>query len=190
MSSIAAEYSVDASKIQAQNDILDGKLKQWQEIIVPWAKKKIVAPPTPVVRSKTTSSWGYKFVKPATSNYVAPISGWYNLVRRQPQHTFYWGNCTRFVWQYKNVNWWGNANMWMRNARAKWHATWYQATPWAIIQFWGSGYNPRYGHVWIVKKVEGNELVIVDMNYRRINEITYRRISASHPSIKGYIYVD
>jgi LysM repeat protein len=28
MSSIAAEYSVDASKIQAQNDILDGKLKQ------------------------------------------------------------------------------------------------------------------------------------------------------------------
>ena len=80
--------------------------------------------------------------------------------------------------------------MWLRNARAKWHATWYQATPWAIIQFWGSWYNPRYGHVWIVKKVEGNELVIVDMNYRRINEITYRRISASDPSIQWYIYVN
>lgn len=195
LSKIAQEYKIDVEKIKAQNKVQDGEILKWIALILPGAEKKYVAPPPPptpvaqTVRSKTTT-WGYSFVKPATSTYVAPVSWGYTLRRRQPQHTFYWGNCTRFVWQYKNVNWWGNANQWLRNARAKGHATWYQATPWAIIVFWGSWYNPRYGHVWIVKKVEWNELVVVDMNYRRLNEVTYRRISANSAWIMGYIYVD
>lgn len=196
LSSIAANYSIDVQAIKDQNNSEEWKLVQWSEIILPGAKKKEPIPvkTQPVLaKSKVTTSsnsgW-YSFAKAATSSYVPPVSGWYELVRRQPQHTFYWGNCTRFVGQYKNVNWWGNANAWLRNARAKWHATWYQATPGAIIVFWGSWYNPRYWHVGIVKKVEWNELVVVDMNYRRLNEITYRRISASSASIRGYIYVD
>jgi len=192
LAAIATEYKIDVEKIKAQNKIQDGEIGDGTKLILPWAEKKYVAPPAPVapVRAKTTTWGGYSFVKPATSTYVAPVSWGYTLRWRQPQHTFYWGNCTRFVGQYKNVNWWGNANQWLRNARAKGHPTWYRATPGAIIVFGGSWYNPRYGHVWIVKKVEWNELVVVDMNYRRLNEVTYRRISASSPWIAWYIYVD
>jgi hypothetical protein len=41
-----------------------------------------------------------------------------------------------------------------------------------------------------VKKVEWNQLIIVDMNYRRLNEVTYRRISIGDAWIRWYIYVD
>lgn len=192
LSKIAQEYKIDVENIKSQNKIKEWEIAKWMELILPWAEKKYVAPPAPkptYTKSKTTS-WGYSFAKAATSTYVPPVSGWYTLTRRKPQHTFYWGNCTRFVGQYKNVNWGGNANQWLRNARAKWHATWYRATPGAIIVFWGRWYNPRYGHVGIVKKVEWNQLVVVDMNYRRLNEVTYRRIPANDASIRGYIYVD
>ena len=193
LSNIANEYKIDVEKIKTQNNLENKALVKWKELILPWAKKKYVAPPQakPVyTRSKNTTSGWYSFAKAAKSTYVAPVSWWYTLTRRKPQHTFYWWNCTRFVGQYKNVNWWGNANQWLRNARAKWHATWYQARPWAIIVLWGSWYNPRYGHVWIVKKVEWNQLIIVDMNYRRLNEVTYRRISIGDAWIRWYIYVD
>ena len=193
LSKIAQEYKIDVKKIEAQNKIKAGELTKWITLILPGAEKKYVAPPPapkPVLARAKTTTWGYSFAQAAKSSYVAPVSWWYTLRRRQPQHTFYWGNCTRFVGQYKNVNWWGNANQWLRNARAKGHATWYQARPWAIIVFWWSWYNPRYGHVGIVKKVEWNEIVVVDMNFRRLNEVTYRRISANGPWIMWYIYVD
>jgi hypothetical protein len=38
--------------------------------------------------------------------------------------------------------------------------------------------------------VKGDTLIVKDMNYRRINEVTTRKVSKSDRSIKGYIYVD
>jgi surface antigen len=60
----------------------------------------------------------------------------------------------------------------------------------AIISLAGRGYNPYYGHVGIVVDIDGNDLIIKDMNYRRLNEVTVRRISMNDGAIRGYIYVD
>ncbi len=48
---------------------------------------------------------------------------------------FAWGNCTAFVAQYKNVTWRGNANQWIRNAKAKGVPTGTKPAVGAIIQF-------------------------------------------------------
>lgn len=62
--------------------------------------------------------------------------------------------------------------------------------PGAIISLSGRGYNPYYGHVGIVVDIDGNDIIVKDMNYRRLNEVTVRRIPSGDPTIKGYIYVD
>ncbi|PJC56815.1 hydrolase, partial [Candidatus Gracilibacteria bacterium CG_4_9_14_0_2_um_filter_38_7] len=103
---------------------------------------------------------------------------------------FVWGNCTYFVANHKNVTWRGNANAWLRNAAAAGVPTGKTPTPGAIITFQGSGYNPYYGHVGIVVDVEGSDIVVKDMNYRRLNEITIRRVSKNDSSIQGYIYTN
>lgn len=73
----------------------------------------------PVVSTSSNSNTGgYSFANQAASQNVN-TQGKYQLVWRQPQWTFYWGNCTWYVAQYKNVNWSGNANQWLTNARAK-----------------------------------------------------------------------
>ena len=198
--SIAQEYDIEVQSIRTQNDLSDSAtLRKGQEIILPWAEKIIIIPE--VVAPEAQATYAKSKAKNGTTSYQRPapkatasapaaVSGWYTLRRRQPQHTFYWGNCTRFVGQYKNVNWGWNANQWLRNARAKGHPTGYQAKPWAIIVFGGRWYNPRYGHVWIVKSVSGWNMVVVDMNYRRLNEVTYRNVPVGHHSISWFIYVD
>lgn len=197
ISSIAKKYDIWESKIREQNWISEWAIiRIWQTIVVPWAVKKTVAPQytTP---SRATGNikwwwntwWWYGFASQANSQMTS--DKWsYKLSRRKPQHSFAWWNCTRYVSQYKSVNWWGNANQWMKNAAAKWHSTWKSPSVWAIIQFAGTWYNPRYGHVWIVMEVWWEHLIVSDMNYRRLNEITYRKVPINDRSIVWYIYVD
>jgi surface antigen len=114
-----------------QNLLLSASdLKIGDTIIIPGAikviPKPVVAPAAQAV-AKSSGSAGAtptaSYSAPAAkSEYVAP-SGSYTLTWRAPQHTFYWGNCTWYVAQYKNVNWGGNANRWLANASAKGHAT-------------------------------------------------------------------
>ncbi len=202
ISSIAKKYEVWESKIFEQNWIEKWwKLITGEVIVIPWAIKKAPPKPIPVVpkvnvitkwktttNTKNQAKW-YSFVNDSTSQYVS--NTWkYKLVRRQPKHTFYWGNCTWYVAQYKNVTWWWNANEWLRNAKSAWKSTWSNPSIWAIIQFNGRWYNPRYGHVWIVMDIVWSEIIVSDMNYRRLNEVTYRKVSVNDRSIQGYIYVD
>jgi surface antigen len=88
------------------------------------------------------------------------------------------------VASYKNVNWRGNANQWLRNARAKGHATGSTPTLGSIVVLNGRGYNPRYGHVAIVMEVKKDYLIVSDMNYRRLYEVTYRKIPINDRAIK------
>lgn len=204
ISSIAKKYDIWESVIRTQNWLTDSNIiRIWQVIVVPWAVKPVSSPsyttPTWAATSWSSgtsgtsgasSSWGwYSFA--ASANSQMTTDKWsYKLVRRKPQHSFAWWNCTRYVSQYKNVNWWGNANQWMKNAAAKWHSTGYNPRVWAIIQFSWTWYNPRYWHVWIVMEVYSDHIIVSDMNYRRINEITYRTVPINDRSIDWYIYVD
>lgn len=196
---LAQKYDIEESAIRDQNWLSEAdSIKIWANLVLPWAEKIIPKPvyvaPTKAVTSTSTStsnssSWWYSFANQANSQ-MSSNQGSYKLVRRQPQHTFYWWNCTRYVAQYKNVNWWWNANQWLANARAKWHATWTTPTLWAIVQFNGRGYNPRYGHVWIVMEVKSDHIIVSDMNYRKLNEVTYRKVPINDRSIEWYIYVN
>jgi surface antigen len=78
----------------------------------------------------------------------------------------------------------------MWNAQAAWVPTWSTAANGAIIAFRWSGYNPYYGHVGIVSEVWDDYIIVKDMNYRRFNEVTVRKISKNDRSIRWYIYAN
>ena len=187
LSLIAKKYDIEESKIKEQNWIEEWwGLIAWEIIVIPGAIKIV---PKPVYKKPVTTYAKTTYPKAASSQYTSN-TGEYKLVRRQPQHTFYWWNCTRYVWQYKDVNWGWNANRWIANAIAKWHSTGITPTLGSIVQLTGRWYNPKYGHVWIVMDITSTHIIVSDMNYRRLNEVTYRKISLSDRSIDGYIYVD
>lgn len=209
ISYLAAKYEIDEARLIQENGLSrEAWIRYWQEIILPWAEQieeviveekiepaKVLATKdsTKVLAKKETTK--KKVInktnsKKTNNSKVVANSSKYNLVRRAPKHTFYRWNCTRFVAQYKNVNWWGNAKEWFANAKRKGHSTWYTATTWSIIVFHWRWYNPVYWHVWIVTEVSWNNLIIADMNYRRLWEVTYRKVSANDRSILWYIYVD
>lgn len=203
LSGLASKYKVDSEEIMRQNLLLSANdLKIGDTVIIPGAIKE--EPPKPKVEvpakskggsgkknptpAKSSGNSGYSFAA-AESEYVSS-GGSYKLSWRKPQHTFYWGNCTWYVAQYKNVNWGGNANQWLANARAAGHSTGSNPTAGAIIAFNGRGYNPYYGHVGIVTEVTDSHLIISDMNYRALGEVTTRKIPRNDRSIQGFIYVD
>jgi surface antigen len=194
ISSIAKKYDIGESKIFEQNWLEKwSKLLAWEVLVIPWAIKK--APPKPVIiPSKNnwkllTSKWSTKW-NVWTSNKKAGTSWSYALSKRSSSNSFYWGNCTWYVAQYKKVTWRWNANEWMDNARSAWKSTWSNPSVWAIVSFSGRWYNPRYGHVWIVTWIVWWEIIVSDMNYRRLNEVTTRKVSVNDRSIEWYIYVD
>ena len=197
---IAKEYWVTVEAIEKANNIKDGYIIAGKEILLPGAAKKIpvVVKPKPVPTTnnsknttKTTKTSNTKKASTSgwTSEYTSQAWG-YQLVWRAPKWRFAYWNCTWYVAQYKNVNWSGNANQWITNARAKWHATWSTPQLWAIVQFSGRWYNPIYGHVWIVVGINWGNIIVSDMNYRRINETTTRQVPIWDASIDWYIYVD
>ena len=200
ISSIAKKYEIDESKIKSQNLLSDSDtIKIWDNLVIPWAIKKVVVPvyvkPTTPTKAVANIKWNtkatgwYSFAWQANSQIVS--SQWsYSLVRRAPKHTFYWWNCTWYIAQYKNVSWWWNANQWISNAKAAGVSTWSSPRLWAIVQFTWTWYNPRYGHVWIVMEVKWDHIIVSDMNYRRLNEITYRKVPINDRSIDWYIYVE
>jgi len=120
LSHIATLYDIDMHAIALQNGLNDRyTISVGQQLIIPDGKKLIpkvpVLPPPPkpapkpVVKAPTkpannTASTDYGFSQAAKSEYVN-TDGVYQLVKRTPIRTFYWGNCTRFVAQYKNVTW-------------------------------------------------------------------------------------
>lgn len=182
LSDLAKKYKIKEEDIRRQNRIeSDSDIKVWDYLILPWAEKIVPPAPRPVVNNNRWTQ---------SSSQIVNTQWTYQLRWRQPQRTFYWWNCTWYVAQYKNVTWWWNANQWLRNARAAGVPTWNQPRLWAIVQLEWRWYNPRYWHVWIVTWIESNHIIVSDMNYRRLNEVTTRRIPINDRTIQGYIYVD
>ncbi len=194
---LAVKYDVETEDIMRQNLLLSGSdLKIGDTIIIPGAIKEV---PKPVVAPKAfvnsapsqkaaAAPADYNFSAKAQSEFVN--TQWeYKLVWRQP-YSGVWGNCTWYVASYKNVNWRGNANQWLRNAAKAGHATGSTPSVWAIVQFGWRGYNPYYGHVGIVIDMTATDIIVSDMNYRRLGEVTTRKVPKNDRAIQWYIYVD
>ena len=189
---IAKKYKIDSDKIMEYNNFSDSKdLKIWSEILLPGAKKIIVKPkyvaPKKTYNKTYTKKTNYVVSQYSSSKWVYPLK-W-----RKP-FSWAWGNCTYYVSSYKNVNWRWNANQWLKNAKAKWNKVVYgrgfAPKLWAIVVLEGRWYNLRYGHVAIVMEVKKDHMIVSDMNYRKLNQVTYRKVSLNSRNITGYIYVD
>jgi surface antigen len=203
VAALAKKYSIDEKKILSQNSINSwDTLSEWVVLIIPGAIKKVEQPVVAKTTTKITKStsktatksansaqWWYAFTSWGDSEFIE--SDWvYELVKRTPKWTFYRWNCTWYVAQYKNVDWSWNANQWLGNARSKWHTTWSTPGVWSIVVFNWKWYNPRYWHVWIVIDVTSDSIIVRDMNYRRLNEVTVRKVPKTDRAIQWYIYVD
>ena len=192
---LAKKFKTDAARILAQNRIAQNQeLLIGQELVIPGgvrvADKPVATTTTPTKKdTKTASNQKPKKVvekqttpKTSSARYAVKYTG--------NGRGFAWGNCTYYVANHKNVTWRGNANAWLRNAAAAGVPTGKAPAAGAIISFSGHGYNPYYGHVGIVADIDGDDLIIRDMNYRRVGEVTVRRIPKNDPSIRGYIYTN
>lgn len=189
---LAKKFKTDGSRILAQNRLAQGQeLLIGQELVIPGGVRTPDPKPQQVAAAKTTS-------KPATAlkpKKDKPVAAKVSTRAYAVKYTgngrgFAWGNCTYYVANHKNVTWRGNANAWLRNAAAAGVPTGKTAAAGAIVSFSGYGYNPYYGHVGIVADIDGDDLIIRDMNYRRVGEVTIRRVSKNDPSIRGFIYTD
>lgn len=202
LDTVAKKFKVSAEKIREQNGLgATGTLVLGKDLIIPGAAKIREVPPAADTKklAKDTKKTDPKNAKLESKKLLAQknakknaniASKRYSTAYTGKGNKFAWGNCTYFVANHKNVTWRGNARDWLRNASAAGVATGGSAAPGAIISFSGRGYNAYYGHVGIVADVDGDDIIVKDMNYRRINEVTIRRISKNDPSIRGYIYSD
>lgn len=197
ISEIASRYDVDADDIVRVNNLRDAaSIRKGMDLMIPGAapkkstqqtevgkapepKKTNTAPKQTEIRNDDTPA---PVVNGLKSRYAVKFTG---LSRG-----FAWGNCTWYVAQHKSVSWRGNAKQWMANAKAAGVKTGQTPVPGAIIQFSGRGYNRYYGHVGIVADVTDDYVIVKDMNYRSLNEVTIRKVPRDDEAIDGYIYID
>ena len=109
------------------------------------------------------------------------VSAWYS--------SFYYWHCTWYVAKEKKVTWRWNAKDWLVNASNQWYSIWNKARYKSIVVFYWPWYNQDYWHTAIVENVIWDYIIISEMNYYRLWQITYRKISKSDINILWYIYV-
>ncbi len=188
LSDIAQRYNVDIDDILRVNNIPNAAaLKIGKELIIPGAVKKSSSktqnqPKLVPIPGKTPSTTPNIWVDPTKDRYAIKYTG---LSR-----WFAPGNCTWYVAQNKTVNWRWNAKQWLKNARAAGAKTGLKPAIGAIVQFSGRGYNRYYGHVGIVVDYTDDDIIVKDMNYRALYEVTIRKVPRNDETIDGYIYVN
>ncbi len=193
VSEIATRYGVDADDIVRVNNLSNAaSIRKGMDLMIPGAapKKINIAKVSSAPQVLTPIPQVQPTMKPVIEDSETGLKNRYAVKYNGLSRGFAWGNCTWYVAQHKSVSWRGNANQWMRNAKSAGVKTGQTPIPGAIIQFSGRGYNRSYGHVGIVADVTDDEIIVKDMNYRSINEVTIRKISKNDSSIDGYIYAD
>ncbi|MBI2590084.1 CHAP domain-containing protein [Candidatus Berkelbacteria bacterium] len=101
-------------------------------------------------------------------------------------NTYSYGYCTWWAKERRPdiPNRWGNASAWLKSAQRSGFAT--GKTPQAgsvIVTSEGP-----LGHVGYVEKVEGDELIVSDMNMIGWGKVSKRRMKSASGVIRGYIY--
>lgn len=140
-SSLAKQYNVSVAEILEYNNISDAtKIKDGTKLMIPGAViKEVIPPPAPVKKTETpktqtTTNTRSADVVPATTPAKAPtvvekaatavesnngLKDRYEIKFTGLGRGFVAGNCTWHVARNKTVTWRGNANQWIKNARAK-----------------------------------------------------------------------
>jgi len=142
-------------------------VKPAQTVAQPAATVNAVAKPQTVVKPKVA-------VKPATQTKVIAAQG----------NHFPRGYCTFYVASKRNISWSGNAGTWLSGAKSAGFATGSVPKPGSIMV---TSESP-VGHVAYVESVNGDEVVVSEMNYRGFGVVSSRTIPIGSGFIKGYIY--
>ncbi len=135
---------------------------------------KVTPPPAP----KASAKPGAKTSVTATNRLV---------IGKGEAHSFPPGYCTYYAAkQYGGVKFGGNANKWLKNAKAMGYATGSTPRKGAIVQTTES----RVGHVAYVTGVsaDGSSFTVSEMNYAGWNKVSTRSLSTNSKVVIGFIY--
>lgn len=175
---IAKKFKADVGRIISYNGLEDeSDIEPGQLLIIPDGS----VAPSPVVAAKPSIKHvvGGKVVYEPVSSDITDFSS-------LPDHIFPWGQCTWYASKLRGgVPWGGNAKNWMTNAKAYGAKIGQTPVVGAIVQ---TTENRRYGHVAIVKQVNGNSFLITEMNYTGLGRISERWLELGNPVIRGFIY--
>ena len=174
--SLAEKYKTSAERVVLYNDIDDGaKLSTGSRIVLPGGELPENERPGYVAsRSRSTTSGSRNWLTASVGNrYAAGNCTWYAYERRlqlgRPIGSF-----------------WGHAKAWSDSARAAGFVVNDVPAPGAIIQNTWGGFG--YGHVGIVERVDGQNIYIMEMNYRGYNIISPRTIPLAEVHRYNFIH--
>ena len=195
LESLAGKYGVDAERVMLYNDLeAEQTLPVGTQIVLPngdlpeTERPGYVAPQiyvAPVYNSSSVSnSYGsmsgsildrsYGFAGPTFGNRYAA------------------GNCTWYAYERRAQigrpigGLWGNAYSWAMSARSAGYVVNNTPAVGAVIQSSSGG--GGYGHVGVVERIEGENIVVSDMNYAGYNVVTWRVIPISQAGSFSYIH--
>jgi surface antigen len=96
-------------------------LRIGQELMIPGAQKSVTIAKTTTTPAKsiTPVPQTNPSARPVVVDSTTGLKSSYAVVYTGKNRGFVAGNCTAYVAQNKNVTWRGNANAWIRNARAQ-----------------------------------------------------------------------
>ena len=175
--SLAEKYKTSAERVVLYNDIDDGaKLSIGSRIVLPGGELPENERPGYVAsrsRSTTTNASRSWLTASVGNRYAAGNCTWYAYERRlqlgRPIGSF-----------------WGHAKAWSDSARAAGFVVNDVPAPGAIIQNTWGGFG--YGHVGIVERVDGQNIYIMEMNYRGYNIISPRTIPLAEVHRYNFIH--
>lgn len=174
--SLAEKYKTSAERVVLYNDIDDGaKLSTGSRIVLPGGELPENERPGYVAsRGRSTTSGSRNWLTASVGNrYAAGNCTWYAYERRlqlgRPIGSF-----------------WGHAKAWSDSARAAGFVVNKVPAPGAIIQNTWGGFG--YGHVGIVERVDGQNIYIMEMNYKGYNIISPRTIPLAEAGRYNFIH--
>ena len=174
--SLAEKYKTSAERVVLYNDIDDGaKLSTGSRIVLPGGELPENERPGYVAsRSRSTTSGSRNWLTASVGNrYAAGNCTWYAYERRM--------QLGRPIGSF-----WGHAKAWSDSARAAGFVVNDVPAPGAIIQNTWGGFG--YGHVGIVERVDGQNIYIMEMNYRGYNIISPRTIPLAEAHRYNFIH--
>ncbi len=122
-------------------------------------------------------------------NKVASASSTKSLAyapAKEGSHTFYAGQCTRYIASKLTIPWGGNAKTWLNKAESMGYETSESPKAGSVVV---TSEGP-YGHVAIVEEVKGDKMVISEMNYQGWGKLSTREVPLDYDQIKGFITDD
>ena len=175
--SLAEKYKTSAERVVLYNDIDDGaKLSTGSRIVLPGGELPENERPGYVAsrsRSTTTNASRSWLTASVGNRYAAGNCTWYAYERRM--------QLGRPIGSF-----WGHAKAWSDSARAAGFVVNDVPAPGAIIQNTWGGFG--YGHVGIVERVDGQNIYIMEMNYRGYNIISPRTIPLAEVHRYNFIH--